>query len=109
MKSPKEVPGDARQSAILYQAHLMRIGQHVQDIDRFKWEATELRPVVSSMTLKFDPDDEQGCLAVVRGYKPGGYVVAFHRESTVWECLVGVSKRLANNSLKWKEDEYANK
>lgn len=109
MEAPKEKPGDARASAIGFQSFLMRIGQHVQDIDRYKWEATEKRPLLTSMTLKFDPDDEQGCLAILRGYKPDGYVVAFHREDTIWECLVGLSKRIQNNSLKWKEDEYAGK
>lgn len=109
MKAPKEVPGNARASAIAYQEHLMRIGQHVQDLDRLKWEATEKRPVVYEVKLKCDPDDEQGVLAIVRGYTPGGYVVAFHREETLWETIVGLSKRLGNNSLKWKEDQYASK
>jgi hypothetical protein len=109
MKAPKEVPGNVVASAVAFQTHLMKIGQHVQDIDRLVWEATDKRPVVYAINLKCDPDDEQGVLAILRGYKPDGYVVSFHREDTVWECLVGVSKRLANNSLKWKEDEYASK
>ncbi len=109
VKAPKEVPGNAMESAIAYQQHLVRIGQHVQDLDRFKWEATEKRPIIYEIRIKCDPDDEQGALAIIKGYRPDGYVVAFQREETVWEVLVGLSKRLLNSSLKWKEDEYAGK
>lgn len=83
----------------------MRVGEYMFALDRLKWEATEKRPLVYEIRVKCDPDDEQGVLCIIKAYKPDGYVVAFHREETVWEVLVGVSKRLQNNSLKWREDK----
>lgn len=82
----------------------MRVGEYMLALDRLKWEATEKRPLVYEVRIKCDPEDDAGVLCIVKAYKPDGYVVAFQREETVWEALVGVSKRLANNSFKWKED-----
>lgn len=105
MKAPKEVRGDARASTIAFQEHLMRVGEYMLALDRLKWEATEKRPLVYEFRFKCDPDDARGVLCIVKAYKPEGYVVAFHREEMLWEALVGVSKRLQNNSLNWREDK----
>lgn len=104
-KPPGDIPGNAMGSADQHARWLMRIGSDVLEIDRWKWEPTETRPVVTAITIRCDPDADQGVLAVVKGYTPQEAVVAFQREETVADCLVQVGRRLRNGSLKWRRDK----
>ena len=82
----------------------MRVGEYMLALDRLKWEATEKRPMVTELRIKCDPEDDAGVLCIIKAYTPHEKVISYQREDTVWEALVGVSKRLKNNSLKWKKD-----
>ena len=102
-----EVPGNAIASDQNYWKYLLKIANGVLDITACIHEPTELRPLVRGLTIKCDVDDEEGVLIVVKADTPHEPVVAFHRGADMTEALMTLGRRLKNNSLKWKKDEYA--
>ena len=77
------------------------------NLETYNTEIQEGRPTLTQVTVKCDPDDEQGVLIVLKGYEGTSWVVAFHRDTTLSAAISGVGNRLRNGSLKWRADEYA--
>lgn len=76
-------------------------------IETYQQDIQEERPTLTGLTIKCDPDDEEGVLIVLRGYLGSEAQVAFHRAGSVSEAVSGAGNRLRNGSLKWRLDEYA--
>lgn len=104
----QDVPGDAVASARQVTQYWYDVGQAVGDVDRYQELASHDQPELYELRIKCDRGDDQGFLVMAKGFTEGGYVIAFHRGESVVEALVGMSKRLKNHTLKWKEDQYAN-
>lgn len=109
MKYPeKDVPGDAVASARAVTEYWYEVGRALGDIDRFQTTGHVDQPELYELRLKCDTGDPEGFLVIAKALGETGYVIAFHRGETVVEALVGLSKRLKNHTLKWREDQYAN-
>lgn len=109
MKYPKEdVPGDAVASARAVTEYWYEVGRALGDVDKYQKLGHVAQPELYDLRVKCDLSDEQGFLVIAKGFTEKGYVIAFHRGETVVEAVVGMSRRLKNHTLKWKEDTYAN-
>lgn len=109
MKYPKEdVPGDAVASARAVTEYWYSVGRALGDIDKFQETGHVDQPELYELRLRCDQSDPQGYLIIAKGVAEAGYVIAFHRGENVVEAIVGMSRRLKNHTLKWKEDQYAN-
>lgn len=62
---------------------------------------------VVGLTVKLPREIGDDFLIVVRAQKEEARVVAFHGAPTFAEAVVGMLTRLQQDTLKWKEDEYA--
>ena len=107
-KMPTEVPGDTVASARAVTEYWYNVGLEVGRLDKYRSTDHLEAPTLIGLTIKCDPDDDQGVLVIARGYTEDTYVVAFHRDETVVDAVVGMSRRLMNHTAKWKEDKYAN-
>ena len=107
-RMPQEIPGDTVGSARAVTEFWYNVGIAINDLDKV-WEAPHHdQPQLTALTVRCDPADDQGVLVIAKGISEDGWVVAFHRDETIREALVGMSKRLKNHTAKWKEDKYAN-
>lgn len=98
---------EAKSSTVRYNKWLMDTGRGVLNIEAYQEAIQEDRPTLTKVTVKCDPDDEEGVLLIVNGYQAAEWLVAFHREATVGQGLASLGNRLRNGSLKWRKDEYA--
>ena len=103
-----DIPGDSVASARAVAEYWYDVGRAIGDYDRFQETGHVDQPELYDIRVRCDKSDDQGFLIIVKGFSESGYVVAFHRGETVVEALVGMSRRLKNHTLKWKEDMYAN-
>lgn len=106
-KRPDDVPGNAVASARAVTEYWYNIGTAIGDLDKYRESAHLDAPILTGLTVRCDPADEQGVLVIAKGYSDDGWVVAFHRDETVVDALVGMARRLKNHTAKWKEDQYA--
>ena len=107
-RMPDDIPGDSVGSARAVTEFWYNVGIAINDLDKVREATHHDQPILTGLTIRCDPSDEQGVLVIAKGYTDDGWVVAFHRDETVREALVGMSKRLKNHTAKWKEDKYAN-
>lgn len=108
MKKPnRDIPGDAVASARQVSQYWFDIGVAIGDLDRYRETEHLDAPMLYEFRVKCDPDDAEGVLVIAKGITETGYVVGFHRGESIVEAVVGMSKRIKNHSLKWKEDQYA--
>lgn len=61
---------------------------------------------IEGISVRCPNYEREGWLLVIRARTDEGAVVAFHDAPTFLEACVGLSNRIRNNSLKWREDEY---
>lgn len=99
---------DAPRSDRAHRKWLDGLARGLLNLETYNTDIQEGRPTLTQVTVKCDPDDEQGVLIVLKGYEGSAWVVAFHREGTLSAAVAGVGNRLRNGSLKWRKDEYAN-
>lgn len=62
---------------------------------------------VRSLRFKAPSDGFGEWLGILSITRPEGNFVAFHRATSLPECVVGMVNRYRNGSLQWKEDDYA--
>jgi hypothetical protein len=74
------------------------------NLEVYRDEIQEGRPTLTELRFKCDPEDDQGVLAIVKGYQGSQWFVAFHRADSLATCVAEVGNRLRNGSLKWRED-----
>ncbi len=106
-KRPADVPGNAVASAQAVTQYWYDVGLALGALDKYRDAPGHDAPALLGLSIKCDPGDELGILVVARGMSEDGYVVAFHRDETILDAVVGMSRRLRNHTAKWKEDEYA--
>jgi len=64
---------------------------------------------VHSLKLVSKSNEADDWLVVLTVDTPDGAKIAFSSGSTIADGLSGLGNRLANNSVKWRNDEYRNK
>lgn len=96
--------GDAPRSDKAYDRWAGEIVRALGNIETYQSEIQEGRPTLVSFRIKCDPDDEKGVLLIAKGYQGSQAFVAFHGDVTVTSAIVGFGNRLANGSLKWREE-----
>lgn len=60
---------------------------------------------VTKLTVKPNWGDDGDLFMIINAVIDGRKRVAFHGGSTLADALIGLSKRLANGSMKWREDK----
>jgi hypothetical protein len=58
----------------------------------------------TSMTIKDKRMEDGGWLAIVKATTPSGNLVGFHGGDTFSECVRGVVERMANKTMRFRED-----
>lgn len=106
-KRPDDVPGDAVASARAVTEYWYNIGLTLGSLDKYRDSPGHDAPVLTGLTIKCDPSDDQGVLVIAKGYTDAGWVVAFHRDETLVDAITGMCRRLRNHTAKWREDQYA--
>lgn len=108
MTTPKkDIAGDARASAIAVQRHLMRLGERMEMFEHHADRLFEQGLEVVGLSVRCPGDESAEYLVIARGRDSTGKVVAFHGGETFAEAVGGFMSRMANDSLKWRKDEYA--
>lgn len=107
-KEQKEF-GSARASAIAYQTQMMRLGEVLSSFEKRHEGFGDDEGFIKA--IRFVPASPVRAenLLVITAFWDGADVVAFQRGFSLAECLQGFINRLGNGSIKWKEDEYAEK
>jgi len=85
--------------------YLQRLAIRVEYLSRFVDDPSDGETYINSIQFKVGAGWDGGVLAIVKAVIGGEKRVAFHGEETLDECIVGLSSRLANGNLKWKEDK----
>lgn len=106
MSSQRDIPGDARESALQVQRFLMKQSETLVSVERIADRYYEAELNITSIRVRFPRSAGDGYLAVVNAHGPAGKVVAFHDAPEFLEVVVGLIRRLDNNSIKWKADAY---
>lgn len=87
-----------------------RAGRAVQYLSFCLEGERDISVELSGLTIRAPKEEGGEILVVLRGLdEEGAAVVAFHSAFSLDEALVGVENRLANGSLKWRIDEWANR
>lgn len=105
----KEEHGTSRQSQIAFQAHLISLGAVVLRFDRIHEDFQDREGYIKAVRYLPASPVRQGHLIVASAFHRGTDVVAFQQGTGFDDCILSFIKRFENNSLRWKEDEYANK
>jgi len=109
MARVKEVAGDAVASQRVIDRHLHSMGvawaEFVRQCERLTISDLE----VYRVTIKGDFVAGTDILVVLCAVGGDGYKVAFHHCDDMTTLWTGLAARLANGSLQWKEDQYADK
>lgn len=101
-----EVPGDARFSQALFDREVHRCGMAVYKLQRRIETLRDDEIYVKAIRIKFSEYEGGEVMAVVTANMQSGPFVAFHGGGSLKEVLAGLSARMENGSLKWKEDQY---
>lgn len=106
---PKQTgtPGNTMQSQADFDHMLYKIGVAISRLER--WCSTDVPEgvYVKSIRLRAPQNPEGEWLAVVSISTENGGKVGFHSAEDLTAVLSGLSNRLRNGSIKWKDDEYA--
>lgn len=102
-----EVPGNILATQASVDRVMRRAGGALYKIENSSERLREEGISVESIRLKMPAEQDGEILLVITASTESGGIVAFHRQAGIAACLEGLSSRLDNGSLKWKEDEYA--
>lgn len=101
-----EVPGNARLSQALFDKVVWQCGM---DVFKLHGRIEEMRDddmFVKSIRFRFSETEGGDVMAIITADMQSGPMVAFHGASNLRDAITGLSARLVNGSLKWKEDQY---
>lgn len=106
MSGKRDVPGNARESALRAQEYLLNQAVDLNSTERVADKLFESGWVLVSIRLKFPAGEGGGYLAIVKAEGPEGSMVGFHDGTTFAEVVVGMVRRLHQGGVKWKRDEW---
>lgn len=83
---------------------LERLAVHVEFLSRYIEDPPDGETWITAVQFKMNSGWDGGVLAIVKADVGGEAKVGFHNEPSFDECIAGLSARLANGSMTWKED-----
>lgn len=103
---PQERKQDAAYSATQRAAAnlVQRAGARLEQLDRWLEDPPGGEVYITELRFRVGAGYDEGVLCIVKAQHGVERLVAFHGADTLLECISGLSSRLANGSLKWKED-----
>lgn len=105
-KNP-EVPGNTLASQAVVDREIVGAGKALFALDSKIWHMWHAGDQMLQIKLVVKATDGSDVMCVVTAQIEDVQVVAFHNGDSIRSALTGLSKRLANGSLKWRRDEYA--
>jgi len=105
----KELPGDARGSALAYQQQMVRLAQQFVRFEQIIERMFDENEEVYGMSIRVPTERGAEYLVTIRVRIDHTYKVGFSSASSFFEAVRGALARLENKSMRWKDDEYANK
>ncbi len=107
MSKNEEVVGNAVLSQAMFERQVMQLGKRLLELDHHAHRMHGEGRRIKALRLKGPAMEFGEWMAVLTAEQEGVGYVAFHSGETASGTLAGLIARLANSSLKWKEDEYA--
>lgn len=107
MSRRKDVPGNAIASQLAFDKQMVARGIALGRVDTYLDAYAEDDIFVLGMSIRIPQDVGEDYLVTVRASTTEGAVVAFHSAASFDEVIVGLSNRLQNKSLRWKDDQYS--
>ncbi len=101
-----DIPGNSVGSHAAYLRQMVRQAEALASFEDLVQRLDEAGTFVQGLSIRFPQDDSPEYLAVVRVNGASGRQVGFHSAPTLLETLVGLTNRLRNGKLKFREDEY---
>lgn len=83
---------------------LERLAIRVEQLSRFLEDPGDSDIWIRSLQFKTNSGWDGGVMVIVKADIGGEQQVSFHSEPSLDECLVGLANRLANGTMKWRED-----
>ncbi len=106
MANTKDIPGDARASALAVQRVLLRLAEQLVRAEDIFERLDEGDLSIDSMGVRLPQYEGGDYMVTVRAVKEGVAVVGFHGADSLAESLRGVLARLSNGSMRWRDDKY---
>lgn len=107
MDGKRDIPGNARGSALAAQQVVLGIGEKLVLAEKVIDSAWDAGIYVRSLSVRLPDDESSEYRLVIRALVEGEACVAFHNGATLSDVIVGLLNRLQNRSLKFRRDEYA--
>lgn len=101
-----DVPGNVLGTQALFDRQMIRAASILVHTDKALERFDDDDCVVSRVVIRMPEVAGGEYLAVVNMTRLGEKFVAFHRAGTYMECVIGLSERLVNGSIKWTPDKY---
>ena len=108
-RNKAEIPGNAVESAAMHTRMLVSTGRKVHEMAYVLEKSAAEEFMVRRITFRCDGDPRGSWLAIITGDDGSGPVVAFHSGDGLTATIEGLAAKIRNGSLKWKEDQYADK
>lgn len=108
MSDQKEY-GSAYKAQAAFDKHIYRVGSQILLFEHLQEQFYEQEGYIKAVRILPASPVRAEYLLVVSAFCEGGDKVAFQRGDSFADCIVGFLNRLKAGSLKWKDDEYANK
>lgn len=83
---------------------LQRLATRVEQLSRYTEDPLDDITFITTITFRVGSSWNEGVLAIIKAERGDQAIVAFHSEASLDECIVGLTGRLINGSLKWRED-----
>lgn len=107
MKRGKDNPGNTLSSQRSFDLAMIANGVLLSRAESYIAAYAEEDTFVQSVTLKIPQDVGQDTFVIIRAMVGGKPMVAFHGAPEFGDAIIGLTKRMQNRSLRWKEDMYA--
>lgn len=90
-----------------FETVLLKVGSACVRLDKTIQSLDDEDTFIKGLVFRPPDDENREWLVVVRAMRGGHNVVAFHRAEMFVEAVKGISDRLNNRSVVWKDDQYA--
>jgi len=103
---PKERREDKKYAASQKAAEslLNKLGVRLEQLSRFVDDPPDGETFITEIRFKVNAGWDGGTLMIIKATIGGEKVIGFHGDEGLAETLAGGVNRLANGSMKWKED-----
>jgi hypothetical protein len=106
-KKYNEIPGNTLASQALFDRQMIKIGVSVLTLQEQFIRLSDEGIEVKALRLAYRSGVSGELLGVLTASTESSELVAFQSGTDLAVVLTVLQSRLANGSLKWKEDEYA--